>query len=351
MTDARTSSAERARWFARLLPEGVPALWCPLLTHYTPDGALDRARIAAHLQFMSPWVKGLLVPGSTGDGWELTETETRQLLEIVLDEAKQLQLRLLIGALRPVEADARTVIMDTLRWLRARVPTGDEGDCLAQNRVCGFAVCPPRGAAVTQPEMESALIRILDLRVPLALYQLPQVTQNEMSAELVQRLARKFAHFILFKDTSGKDNVATSGRDVEGVFLVRGMKGDYARWPKAGGGPYDGFLLSTANSFGRQLHELLKNLQAGRPAEARAFSKQLSSLIEQMFELVHGIPDGNQFANAGKAIDHFFAHGPRAAILPPPRLHCGRSLPQEVIRRTGELLGQYQLMPQRGYLE
>jgi dihydrodipicolinate synthase/N-acetylneuraminate lyase len=188
-------------------------------------------------------------------------------------------------------------------------------------------------------------------QIPLALYQLPQVTQNEMSPELVQTLARKFPHFLLFKDTSGKDTVANSGRDLAGVFLVRGMEGDYARWPKAGGGPYDGFLLSTANSFGRPLHELCQNLEAGRAAEAGAFAKQLSGLIEQMFELVGGISDGNAFANAGKAIDHFFAHGPRAGALPPPRLHSGRSLPASVIHTTAELLERWQLMPRRGYLE
>ena len=243
------------------------------------------------------------------------------------------------------------MITDTLNWLRTRAPAVDEVECLVQRQICGFAVCPPRGATATQAELEAALTRLLSLQVPLALYQLPQVTQNEMSPELVQTLARKFPHFILFKDTSGKDHVANSGRDLNGVFLVRGMEGDYARWPKTGGGPYDGFLLSAANSFGRQLHELGQNLQAGRAAEARAFSTRLSSLIDKMFALVRELPDGNQFANAGKAIDHFYAHGPRAAALPPPRLHSGRTLPPSVIQGAAELLERFQLMPQRGYLE
>lgn len=66
--------------------------------------------------------------------------------------------------------------------------------------------------------------------------QLPQVTRNQMSPELVARLARQFAHFLLFKDTSGRDRVAVSGLDFTGVFLVRGMEGEYARWLKAGDG-------------------------------------------------------------------------------------------------------------------
>ena len=71
MTDHQATIVVRAELVARLFPEGVPTLWCPPLTHYLPDGGLDRARVKAHLEFMSPWVKGLLVPGTTGDGWEL----------------------------------------------------------------------------------------------------------------------------------------------------------------------------------------------------------------------------------------------------------------------------------------
>ncbi len=85
----------------RLFPAGIPNLWCPPLTHYTRDGAIDRARIAAHLAFMSRWVKGLLVPGTTGDAWELTPDETRELVGIVLEKARRLDLHVLLGALHP----------------------------------------------------------------------------------------------------------------------------------------------------------------------------------------------------------------------------------------------------------
>ena len=73
MQNQPIESLSRREWLSRLFPEGtVPQLWCPPLTHYLSSGEIDSARIAAHLRFISPWVKGLLVPGSTGDGWELT---------------------------------------------------------------------------------------------------------------------------------------------------------------------------------------------------------------------------------------------------------------------------------------
>ena len=70
-----------------------------------------------------------------------------------------------------------------------------------------------------------------------------------------------------------------------------------------------------------------------------------------MFGIVTGLPHGNPFANANKAMDHFFAFGPQAKDAPSPRLHAGRCLPGDVIRATGEALARHGLMPGKGYLE
>ncbi len=341
----------RQSWLVKLFPASIPTLWCPPLTHYAPDGALDRERIAAHLNFMSPWVKGLLVPGTTGDAWELTPAETRELISIVLGNVRRLQLHLLLGALHPDSAHALRIIEDNRTILRGHAGGASTEDALKQNHVCGFAVCPPRGKDVSQEQMDRELSNILELGVPVALYQLPQVTQNEMGPVLVADLAQRFPNLILFKDTSGIDRVPSSGLDFHGVFLVRGMEGDYARWLKLGGGIYDGFLLATANSFGAQLQQLREYLEAGRREEAESLSERLTRLIGELMGVVGDLTDGNKFANAGKAADHFFAHGPHAAKVSPPRLHSGRCLPVDVIRATGQALTRHQFMPPRGYLE
>lgn len=65
---------------------------------------------------------------------------------------------------------------------------------LLQWGVYGFAVCPPRGEDLKQEALDEALSGLLALDLPLALYQLAQVTQNEMSPELVQDLARHHAN-------------------------------------------------------------------------------------------------------------------------------------------------------------
>lgn len=346
-----SASDRRQELFDRFFPRRIPALWCPAITHYDDEGGIDRARTAAHLKFLSPWVKGFLVPGSTGDGWEMSEPERRKVLEVALEEAVKLDLHVLVGLLKTDGQAARQSLLDTLAWLKSLTGTSGAEDCLVNSRVCGFTVCPPKGKGLSQEQMATDLEAVLRAGLPTALYQLPQVTQNEMDPELTAGLASQFGNFILFKDTSGADRVALSGKNLGGIFLVRGAEGDYARWLKSGGGPYDGFLLSTANCFGRELQQMIEHLEARRMDAANGLSERLTGAVNEVFRLVHGLPHGNPFANANKAMDHFFAHGPKAAGATSPRLHAGSHLPPEVIRATGEALARYQLMPGKGYLE
>jgi dihydrodipicolinate synthase/N-acetylneuraminate lyase len=351
VSPAGTEAARiRQEWFGRLFPAGVPKLWCPPLTHYTADGAIDRARMAAHLRFLSPWVKGLLVPGSTGDAWELTAEETREVLEIATDEAGKLGLVVLAGALRPRSQDARAVINETAEFLKRKTGAASEAEALIRSRIRGFAVCPPKGRDLPSETLEKELSELLSAGLPLALYQLPQVTENEMSPELVSSLAGRFGNFLLFKDTSGRDAVAKSGRSLAGVLKVRGAEGGYAQWLSSAGGCYDGFLLSTANAFAAPLHQIIEHSAAGRLAEAAAISSNLAELVAELFRIVGGIRDGNAFANSAKAADHFYAHGPDALALPAPRLRAGSRLPLEVLRATREALARHGLLPDRGYL-
>jgi dihydrodipicolinate synthase/N-acetylneuraminate lyase len=275
----------------------------------------------------------------------MSDAEIRELLVLTQEQTARLGLHLLIGVLKTEARDACSVMRDYGRTLSAEIK--EHG---TRSTPC-FTVCPPKGKDLPQETIRDALADILALGFPTALYQLPQVTQNEMSPETVADLAARFANFILFKDTSGADRVANSGQDFRSVFLVRGAEGSYATWLKSGGGPYDGFLLSTANCFGRELHQVIEWLKAGRREEARHLSDRLSAVVKEVFTLVTGLPDGNAFANANKAMDHFFAHGPKAASVKPPRLHAGSRLPVEVIRQAGAALEQQGFLPQRGYLE
>jgi dihydrodipicolinate synthase/N-acetylneuraminate lyase len=343
--------ATRAQLLKRAFPGGVPQLWCPPLTHYDRNGAIDGERIAAHMRTLSPYVGGFLIPGSTGDGWELTQTERRQVLTIGLQQARELKVQVLVGSLHPETSKTLVIIQGDLDWLRASFGENDTAKVLAKAHVCGFTICPPRGKELTQESIGGALTEILELGLPTGIYQLPQVTLNEISSGTAAELAQRYENFVFFKDTSGGDAVALSGKSLGGVFKARGAEGDYARWPSGAGGPYDGFLLASANCFARQLQQMLTDISERRWEAARELSDRLTNVVTEMLRRAAGLPDGNAFSNANKAMDHFFAYGPGAAAVSPPRLHAGSCLPLELIRAAEERLTRYGFMPAKGYLE
>jgi len=332
----------------RLFPRGIPRLWCPLLTHFAEGGGLDRARMRAALAFLGPWVKGFLVPGSTGEGWSMPDVEVRELLDFMIDEVRGVGGHLLVGILKTDAADVLTSLRQLMAFLRDRTGARDAQESLIRSSVCGFAVCPPSGPELSERQVRAALEEVLSLEIPVALYQLPQVTQNEMTPGTVSALSQRYPGFLLFKDSSGTDRVAASG--FSGAFLLRGAEGDYARQLASGGGRYDGLLLSTANCFARPLSAMIEALDRGEREEAARFSGRLSALCEELFPVAAEVGYGNPFTNANKAMDHFFAYGPGAAERPPPRLHSGMRLPKDLVLAAGAALERQGLLPERGYL-
>jgi dihydrodipicolinate synthase/N-acetylneuraminate lyase len=344
------TAESRALLLKRFFPRGIPGLWCPPLTHYTQEGVIDGARIAAHLRHLATHVKAFLIAGSTSDGWELSDKEFRELINIGLKQAQELDLYLLIGILKAEAFHAHHELLQLVKLIQSITGESDPQKALIKARVCGFTVCAPRGKQVSQDEMERGLVKILETGFPVALYQLPQVTENEMGAELLHSFSQRFSNFVFFKDSSGADRVVLSGKDLGGVFTMRGAEGNYLDWLKDSGRGYDGFLLSSANAFAKQLDAILSQVAVSQAA-ARKTSEQVSSIISETFDLVRGIRDGNSFANANKALDHFFAYGPGAEAIPGPRLHAGSKIPDDIIRKTADVLRRHGCMPMRGYLE
>ena len=332
---------------SELVSTPLPALWCPLLTHYAATGAIDRERMGAHFRHVSQWVRGFLIPGSTGDGWELTDEETRAVMDFAVGAAQAREAESVDGDSRAdSRGDDRPPGRDG-RLAATHDPHEQPGDSPRRRAVRGFAVCPPTGADLSEQEIEAGLARVLDMGLPTALYQLPQVTHNEMSPELVARLATRYPRFFLLKDSSGTDRIALSAARPRRVRLVRGAEGNYARWLKGMGGPYEGLLLSTANCFAEELAKLVAEVEAGETAGAEARSQRLTQVVQEVFELVAGLPSGNAFANANKAMDHCFAYGPAAEEFDSPLLHAGLRLPPEVILATKEILLRSDLLPAR----
>jgi dihydrodipicolinate synthase/N-acetylneuraminate lyase len=343
---------ERQALIRELFPDGIPRLWCPPLTHFSAAGVIDFERMSAHFRHIAPWIKGLLIPGTTGEGWELNDEESLSVTEFALRMAKEHGTKLLLGALRTDTDAVKKMISLMLPLIDT---TGAvKGGTIANFRasgVCGFAVCPPKGKSLAQGDIEAGLSVILDMGLPVALYQLPRMTDNEVAPETFEKLAHKYSNLIFFKDSSGRDLIAASDRDKGGVFLVRGGEGDYIRWLKDAGGPYDGFLLSVTNSFSPEMSLFIELLEAGDRVRAGEISASVTKTLFETISLVKSLPYGGPFTNANKAIDHFFAYGPTAESKEGPLLKTGIRIPRDVLSATGDILRTYRLMPEKGYMD
>ena len=151
-----------------LFPAGVPILWSPTLVFYAEAG-IDRGRQLAHLAFMTPHVKGFLVPGSTGDAWEMDDAEALAALEVAIPFAVQHGLDLLVGVLRPTTDAMHALIDKVLNDLCRRAGTHSIADAFAASHVRGLTIAAPTtDTPLSQDAIGAALAPVFELGLPIA---------------------------------------------------------------------------------------------------------------------------------------------------------------------------------------
>ena len=347
MTD---TSNKRENLMRRLFPEGSPGIWCPPLTHYKDDGSIDFQRIKKHISFIANSVNSFMIPGSTGDGWELSLDEYKELIDFFFTEFEHNEINILIGLLRESTDDVLEFMDHVIAFLQQKnIEISAEN--YVMSRFKGFVICPPKGKDISQEEMGESMEKILARGYPTVLYQLPQITENEMHPDLVQYFADTYYTCYMLKDSSGKDAVADAGRDYKKMVLLRGAEGNYSRMLKKTGGSYDGFLLSTGNTFPGQLEKIFRHIQDDNLEDAEKISTQVTEAIIKSFRIASSLSSGNVFTNANKLIDHIMAYSSRWKENRLPRLHSGDSLPREKLEQVEEILREQNLFPERGYME
>ncbi|MBN1491161.1 MAG: dihydrodipicolinate synthase family protein [Phycisphaerae bacterium] len=335
----------RKELIEQTFPDGVDALWCPLLTHYIvrySHVTVDRRRMAAQLRTLTPYVRRFLLGGSTGDGWDLNPQQFNDLLAFAEHEPYWTwDTRFLVGALCPSTAE----VVRRVQIILSRL-----GDGRAPN-FAGLTVCPPVDPSASQQGIHDHYARVAQQAgsVPLAVYQLPQVTGCEIEPATLAALVEEFPNICLFKDSSGTDTVARTGQGLDGMVLLRGAEGHYAEALKTNGGLYDGLLLSTANVLAYSLWNLV-DLASGTEKEVtQRRSEQLTRLAERLFKAVAACSTGNAFSNASRAVDHLVAHGAYWNRVEPPMLFDGSRLPVEVLRTVAALFDEAEEVPEHGY--
>jgi 4-hydroxy-tetrahydrodipicolinate synthase len=281
------------------------ALWVPLLTHYRPGaksgspGRVDPERMAAQVRAISPAVRQFLLAGSTGDGWELDFDGFMEIARLSRRQDVFRGTKLLYGVLRPTTEEV-------IDWA-VRLEASLAADGAPAGQYAGLAICPLIHPGADQATILHHFQAILKhTRSPIAVYQLPQITQCMIDRETMEELA-KDKRVTMFKDTSGTDSIAQKG-PIPGVLFVRGAEGSYVE-SLAPLGTYHGWLLSSGNVFGPALRRILDLHGNGEAERARQLSSIVTFMVEALFEAASDIPFGNPFSNANRALDHLLAMG------------------------------------------
>ena len=309
----------------------------------------------AHWRAMRPNLGGFLVPGSTGEGWELDPGPKPPPCSwtYCLGLARELDALVLVGMLRPKADDARAAI----KRLRGRRPgagpgTNDIPEALASLgglRVHGLRL--HRAPTLPPEAMRAGLEGILELGAPTALYQLPQVTRNEIPPDTVHGPGRALPQPGPVQGFQRRRQAWPARPVNTACSWSAGAENDYAGSLVEDGGPYHGLLLGSSNALHEPLARMLGLLESGRLDEAKAISRTITAVMDQCFALVDGLDFANPFTNACKALDHWMAWGPEAMSRPMPMLHCGRRLPETVVRGAGMILEIEGLLPAAGYMK
>jgi len=297
--------------------------------------------MAAHLRTIAPHVNQFLLAGSTGDGWDLDAQQFNDLLAFATHRPYwEGDARFFIGAL------ARST-QDVLR--KGEIILRQVGRGQAPGFL-GIAVCPPVSPGASQRRILEHYHRVITaLDVPLAVYQLPQVTGCTIEPETFAELAAAHPRIILFKDSSGTDAVARADAGRSGVIMVRGAEGAYVESLRVAGGYYDGLLVSTANILAYSLRNVVEMAEAGETEIALRRSRRITRLVSALFEVMNNCSSGNVYSNVNRAVDHLLAHGAFRTHVEAPLLFDGSRLPGDKLTDAAIVYEAEEGLPERGY--
>jgi 4-hydroxy-tetrahydrodipicolinate synthase len=247
-----------------LEPAPVRGLWCATLTPIGNDGAIDHARMTAHVRaLLAQGVDGVAPFGTTGEGPSFAVGERRAGLDALLAAG--------IPASQIVAATGCAAFADTLVLTRHALQAGC-ARCL---------VLPP---FFFKDLTDDAIYRhyatlidtIGDARLSLYLYHIPQFSGVPLRPDVVARLAADYPRVIAGVKDSGGDyaNTAALLARVPKLAILVGHEPDLPRLMRAGGA---GTICGIANTFPAVVRALL------RPDVTDLDERRIATLLDVIF--------------------------------------------------------------------
>lgn len=344
---------DKQRMIERLFPNSMPKLWCPLLVQYNSSGEFDEPYINAHLTHLSNDLNAIMIAGTNGDGWALSDDELMSLLTIILPTARKHGLSIFIAILKSDYSVALASIKRLLDWLCENANTSDPQQALEYYNIKGIFISNPHdNSQLSQEDMKAGLRPILSLSIPLGFYQIPLITQSEIAANTLAELSQEFNNLLFFKDTSGTDKVICSSEDMHGLIFFRGPDESYPRWLNFGDkptGPYNGLISGASNSLAKMQLGILGEIAINNMNAAVQQCDAMATMIGEIYELAKThMPKDTFFIVTYKVIDHFYAYGPNAGKVS-CYLYAGKKVSDAMLIKTASVLKRYDSLPDVGY--
>ena len=246
--------------------ENIPirGLWCATLTPLGPDGAIDHARMAAHVRALfAKGVDGIAPFGTTGEGPSFSVAERSAGLEALIAAGT--------APSRLIPATGCAAFADTVMLTRHALEIGC-ARCL---------VLPPfffkdLGNDAVYGYFAKMIDAVADSRLSLYLYHIPQFSGVAIHADVVARLAADFPGVLAGVKDSGADFAHTQALldAVPRLAVLVGHEPHLPRLMRAGGA---GTICGIANVFPEFVAPLLK------PNVSQGDEERIAKFIDVIF--------------------------------------------------------------------
>lgn len=261
-----------------------------ITTTFLPDGAVDEARVAAHVEWLlASGCRGVVPLGSLGEGATLSFAEKVRIIQICVVAA---------GSVPVVPGISGLATDECVALARAAAGAG----------ASGLMVLPPYVYRGDARETDAHFGAVLGAtRLPAMLYNNPIAYGTDLRAEDVARLADRFPQVQAVKESSGDVRRVTALRERLGerLALFAGLDDMIVEACAMGA---DGWVAGLVNALPAESVLLFELAHAGRVAEARAIYEWFLPLLR-----LDTLP---KFVQLIKLVQQETGHGSEAVRAP-----------------------------------
>lgn len=240
----------------------IRGVFTALSTPFDADGSIDEGKLRAHVDFqLESGVHGLVPCGSTGEMAGLSLVERKRVTEVVLDQVD--------GTVPVVPGTGACATRDAVELTRHAKDAG----------AAGALVIAPYYEVPTREEVVEYYGAIGDVGLPLAAYNLPEVTGINLDGTFYRELRQRTESVIYAKDTSGSmeqavdllqnhSDVVTVLIGLDTIILPGFLMG------------IQGTIWGASNFAPRECVQIWDAVEAGRYDEARDVFARIWPVLE-----------------------------------------------------------------------